>query len=65
MQRLNGLVDRSEILVDRGLLWNLQFGDRRLVRCFLNSESLKLAPALPDINSENVIDCVEVFNTKG
>ena len=58
----NSSVERSELPVDRGLLWNLQLGDRALVRCFLKGESLKLAPALPDIDSGNVIDCVEAFN---
>jgi len=59
---LKSFVERSELPVDRGLLWNLQLGDLALVRCFLKGESLKLAPALPDIDSGNVIDCVEAFN---
>ena len=48
IQPLNTSVERSEIPVDRRILWNLQLGDRALVRCFLKGESLQMAPALPD-----------------
>jgi hypothetical protein len=58
---LNSFVERSELSVDRELLWNLQLGDRVLIRCFLKSESLELATGRPDTNPENVIDCQETF----
>ena len=57
---LNSFVERSEVPVDRGLLWNLQLGERVLVRCFLKGESCESAMAI-DINPGNVIDCQEVF----
>jgi len=58
---LNSFVEPSEVPVDRGLLWNLQLGERVLVRCFLKGESCESAIAMPDINPGNVIDCQEVF----
>jgi hypothetical protein len=57
---LNSFLEQSELSVDRDLLWNLQLGDRVLVRCFLEGESLE-APAKPDTNPGNVIDCPEAF----
>jgi hypothetical protein len=58
---LKSFVERSELPVDRGLLWNLQLGDRILVRCFLKGEFLELAMSMPAINPVNVIDCKEAF----
>src|SRR5580698_5495770 len=57
----NSFMERSELSVDRDLLWNLQLGDRVLVHCFLEGESLALAPAKPETNPGNVIDCPEAF----
>jgi hypothetical protein len=57
----NSFMERSELSVDRDLLWNLQLGDRVLVHCFLEGESLELRSAKSDTNPENVIDCPEAF----
>jgi hypothetical protein len=58
---LKCFVERCELPVDRELLWNLQIGERVLVRCFLKGESCESAMAISDINPANVIDCQEVF----
>jgi hypothetical protein len=58
---LNSFVERSELSVDRELLWNLQLGDRVLIHCFLKGEPLESAMARPDTNSGNVIDFQEAF----
>ena len=58
---LNSVVERSELSVDRGLLWDLRLGDRVLVQCFLKDESVELAMARTDTNPENVIHCQEAF----
>jgi hypothetical protein len=58
---LNSFVERSELSVDRELLWNLQPGDRVLIQCFLKGESLELAMDRPDPNPGKVIDCQEDF----
>ena len=58
---LNSFIERSELSVDRELLWNLQLGDRVLIQCFLKDESLGLAMARPDTNPGNVIECQEAF----
>jgi hypothetical protein len=58
---LNSFVERSELSVDRELLWNLQLGDRVLVHCFLKGEPLESAMARPDTNAGNVIDFQEAF----
>jgi hypothetical protein len=57
---LNSFVERSELSVDRDLLWNLQLGDRILIQCFLKGESVELRDRL-DANPGNVIDCQEAF----
>jgi len=57
---LNGIFERSEFAVDRGLLWDLRLGDRVLIQCFLNDESVESATARPD-NPENVIHCQDAF----
>jgi len=58
---LNNFVKRSELPVDRGLLWNLRLSDHVLVRCFLKGEFLELAMSMPAVNPGNVIDCKEAF----
>jgi hypothetical protein len=58
---LNGVIERSEFAVDRGLLWDLRLGDRVLIQCFLSDESVQLGVATPDPNPENVIHCQEAF----
>jgi hypothetical protein len=58
---LNSVVERSELSVDRRLLWDLRLGDRVLVRCFLKDESVELAMARTDPNPENVVHCQEAF----
>jgi hypothetical protein len=58
---LNSVIERSELSVDRGLLWDLRLGDRVLIHCFLNDESVDLAMARPDTVPENVIHCQEAF----
>ena len=57
----NSFVERSEVPIDRGLLWNLQLGDRVLVQCILEGEYPELAMTMPDTTSGNVIDCQEFF----
>jgi|HubBroStandDraft_6_1064221.scaffolds.fasta_scaffold202148_1 hypothetical protein len=57
----NSVIERAELSVDRGLLWDLRLGDRVLIHCFLNDESVELPIAKPDTNPENVIDCQEAF----
>jgi hypothetical protein len=58
---LNSFMERSELSVDRELLWNLQLGDRVLIQCFLKDEPLESVMATPDPNPGNVIDCQEAF----
>lgn len=58
---LNSFIERSELSVDRELLWDLRLGDRVLIQCFLKDESLELVLARPDTDPENVIHCQEAF----
>jgi hypothetical protein len=58
---LNSVIERCELSVDRGLLWDLRLGDRVLLHCFLKDESVELAMARPDTKPENVIHCQEAF----
>jgi hypothetical protein len=55
----NSVIERAELSVDRGLLWDLRLGDRVLIQ--LKDESVELAMARPDTNPENVIHCQEAF----
>jgi hypothetical protein len=57
----NSCFERSELSVDRELLWNLRHGNRLLIQCFLKDEPLELAIAGADNNSEKVIHCQEAF----
>jgi|SRR5580658_1832718 hypothetical protein len=58
---LNSVVARSELSIDRGLLWDLRLGARVLVQCFLKDESVELTMARADTNPENVIHGQEAF----